>query len=242
MKVGDTIKAWCNSCGGSKWHAVLNVAQQIFPRESENDQEEEYFYSTLQCRGCDNVLLAENWYVNGQDMQDGVPNYYPPPSLRRRPDWLWRWWGMSGLVAKPVFLICQEVYKALQNSQPHLAAMGVRAVLELAMIDKIGGDRRSFDENLNALYDQGHVSLLMRERLAAVLDVGSATIHRGHTPSTDDLNVLVDIMEHIIESLYIHEADVKRLAERTPQRPPRVREPKPSSNTGKTLREVGEPE
>ena len=131
---------------------------------------------------------------------------------------------MGGLARKPVFAICKEVYSALQNNQPHLAAMGVRAVLELAMIDKIGGDRRRFDDNLDALYNQGHVSLLMRERLASVLDVGSATIHRGHTPSNDDLSILVDI----IESLYIHEADVKRLAERTPPRPPKFQEAKPS--------------
>jgi hypothetical protein len=227
MQVGATVKAWCNSCGGSKWHTVLHVAQQNFPRESEYDQDEDNFYSMLQCRGCDNVVLQKDWYVDGQDMQGGHPSYYPPPSLRKRPDWLLRWWGTSGLQAKPVFLICQEVYTALQNNQPHLASMGVRAVLELAMIDKIGGDRSRFDENLAALYSQGHVSLLMRERLTTVLDVGSATIHRGHTPSSDDLNTLVDIMEHVIESLYIHEADVKRLAERTPPRPPRVREPKP---------------
>ncbi|MBU9382119.1 DUF4145 domain-containing protein [Burkholderia gladioli] len=222
MKVGTVVKAWCNSCVGSKWHAVLHEALQSYPRESEEDADEYYYYSMLQCRGCDSVVLAEEGYINGQDMYHGHPNYYPPPSLRRRPEWLWKWWAMSGLGGKPVFTICQEVYKALQNSQLHLAAMGVRAVLELAVIDKIGGDRRSFAENLNALYDQGHVSLLMKDRLATVLDVGSATIHRGHSPTREDLNVLVDIMEHIIESLYIHEEDVKRLAQRTPPRPPRI--------------------
>lgn len=42
------------------------------------------------------------------------------------------------------------------------------------MIDKIGGHRRSFSENLNELYKQGHVSLLMRQRLDKVREFGGA--------------------------------------------------------------------
>ncbi|WP_338084237.1 DUF4145 domain-containing protein [Cupriavidus gilardii] len=141
-----------------------------------------------------------------------------------------KWWLQSPIFGNPTLMICKEVYRALQNNQPHLAAMGVRAVLEQAMIDKIGGDRRSFSSNLNELYNQGHVSLLMRQRLESVLDVGSATIHRGHTPSESDLTTLVDIMEHVIESLYIHEPEVKRMAERVPPRPPSTAKSKKGSD------------
>ncbi|WP_172966218.1 DUF4145 domain-containing protein [Cupriavidus pauculus] len=145
---------------------------------------------------------------------------YPPAALRKPPKWMSRWFGPQGL-KEPVRVICNEIYKALQNDMPHLAAMGVRAALEQAMIDKIGGDHRGFDENLEKLFQQGHVSLLMKKQLESVLDVGHATIHRGHIPSEEDLNVLVGVMEHVIESLYVHEEAVKRMAERTPPRPPR---------------------
>lgn len=148
-----------------------------------------------------------------------VTTYYPPAILRNEPGWMVKWWISSGQGGNAAITICREVYRALQNEQPHLAVMGVRAVLELVMVEKVGSDQQSFGKNLDSLYEAGHVSRLQKDRLKSVLDVGSATIHRGHTPSKEDINTCVDIMEHVIESLYIHEDDVKRMAERVPPRP-----------------------
>ncbi|MGN8061243.1 DUF4145 domain-containing protein [Ralstonia sp. 22111] len=218
MEVGETVYTFCNRCGNNTWHKVLHIAKQAFNQSGDPDFYEESTYYTLQCGGCHGVKLREDWYGGSGDEQI---SFYPPPSRRKEPQWLVKWWMQTALTSNPTLMICKEVYRALQNEQPHLAAMGVRAVLEQAMIDKIGGDRRSFDENLDELYRNGHVSLLMRQRLESALDVGSATIHRGHTPSKEDLQTLVDIMEHVIQSLYVHEADVARMAGRTPPRPPK---------------------
>ncbi|CAJ0684603.1 DUF4145 domain-containing protein [Ralstonia mannitolilytica] len=214
LELGQIIKAHCNRCGPDTRHKVLHIAKQRF-EDDVNTEFEENSYYTLQCEGCHSVKLREDWY--GSWSGNGEPTYFPPPSLRKQPEWVNRWWQPPAL-GNPVFIICREVYNALQNNLPHLAAMGVRAVLEQAMISKIGGDRRSFAQNLRALADQGHVSTMMRDRLERVLDAGSATIHRGHTPSSEDLTTLVDIMEHVIESLYFHDASVARLAGRTPPR------------------------
>ncbi|WP_242560038.1 DUF4145 domain-containing protein [Pandoraea capi] len=163
------------------------------------------------------MKLLEEWDSSG--MPEPALTHYPARVIRKEPSWMFRWWMSSADGDKPAMTICREVYRALQNDQPHLAAMGVRSVLELVMIDKIGGDLNRFDANLNALFEKGHVSMLMRDRLKKVLDAGSATIHRGHTPSADDLETLVDVMEHIVESLYVHEYGVQKLTERIPPRP-----------------------
>jgi len=216
--VGDYLECFCNGCRRSTWHTVLHALSQHYGDENGYEEWTDY---TLRCEGCRIVKLRNDWAGSG--MGDEVATtYYPPASLRREPEWVSRWWGTPGL-KDPVRQICQEVYKALQNGMPHLAAMGVRSALEQVMIDKIGGDQDRFDKNLDELYKQGHVSLLMRERLQSVLDAGSATIHRGHTPTKADLDILVTVMEHVIESLYVHEHEVKRMAARTPKRPRKLR-------------------
>ncbi|MFT0733833.1 DUF4145 domain-containing protein [Ralstonia wenshanensis] len=221
MDIGSTVYTHCNHCGET-WHQVLHKAKQVYDNESDPAFYEETTYYMLQCGGCHSVKLRADWYAPGNGGQD-VTSFYPPRQVRKEPAWMVKWWLQTALVSNPALMICKEVYKALQNEQPHLAAMGVRAVLEQTMIEKIGGDRRSFDANLDELLDKGYISALMRQQLAVVLDAGSAAIHRGHTPTKEDLLTLVDIMEHVIQSLYIHEEDVKRVAARTPPRPPRAK-------------------
>lgn len=208
---------FCNTCSTESFHAVLHTAAQHWHDEDdeENHHDEHTNFWMLQCLGCDCVKLQEDWSMLGMSP---VTTYYPPARLRKEPNWMHRWWLSSASTNPPALTICREVYRALQNDQRHLAIMGIRAVLELAMIDKVGGDQQTFGKNLDALHDAGHVSRLQKDRLKSVLDLGSATIHRGHSPSKEDINTCVDIMEHVIESLYIHEDDVKRMADRVPPR------------------------
>ncbi|WP_092291144.1 MULTISPECIES: DUF4145 domain-containing protein [unclassified Cupriavidus] len=218
--MAEKRKVFCNVCSHETNHAVLHAVSQHWHEGGEDygyGYEEHCSYLMLQCLGCESVKLREDW--NASHHRDVVTNYYPPPTFRKEPKWMMAWWMSSGRAdPPPAMLICKEIYKALQNDQPHLAAMGVRAVLEQVMIDKIGGDKNSFAKNLAALCDDGHVSRLQKERLQTVLDAGSATIHRGHTPSKEDLVTLVDIMEHVIESLYIHDDQVRQTSARVPPR------------------------
>jgi hypothetical protein len=80
--------------------------------------------------------------------------YYPPSIFRPQPKWLSlpdREWHITKLL--------QEVYNVLQNNAPVLAAMGIRAVLEAIMIDRVG-DNGSFAANLKKFQVQGHISMV----------------------------------------------------------------------------------
>ncbi len=116
-----------------------------------------------------------------------------------------------------------EIYVALRNDQRALAAMGVRALLESIMIEKIG-DQGMFLENLNKFEEAGYVSRIQRERLETILEAGHAAMHRLYNPSEEDLITLVDITESIVESIYTHGAKVERLKKRIP---PRAKKGKP---------------
>jgi len=113
--------------------------------------------------------------------------------------------------------LLQEIYVAIQNDSLRLAVMGIRALLEHVMIDKVS-DRGTFQKNLDAFEEQGFVSKSQRTILESVLEAGHATIHRAFSPSRDELVALIDITENVIESIYLNELRAARIAGKVPPR------------------------
>lgn len=123
--------------------------------------------------------------------------YYPPSIYRPQPTWftlLDREWHITKLL--------QEIYNALQNSAPALASMGLRAVIEAIMIDKVG-DGGSFAENLKKFHSEGYISKVQHAALSAALELGHASIHRGHIPDGFQLETALDITENLVHGLYV---------------------------------------
>jgi hypothetical protein len=109
----------------------------------------------------------------------------------------------------------KEIYVALQNNSPRLAAMGIRALLEHVMISKVG-DQGTFVKHVEAFVGAGYLPAKQAESLSAILDAGHATIHRGWQPSDADINTLLDITESILATVYIHTGQVEALRKKVP--------------------------
>jgi hypothetical protein len=155
---------------------------------------------------------------------DTFVQFYPPPTSRRRPDWAFP----SGklLFAEEGFLeVLDEIYVATRNCLPHLAIMGIRAILEQTMIKHNGGDCGSFERNLNEFQKRGLISLVQRDSLEAILQAGHAVIHRGFKVTEDDLNTALNIMEGVLAAIDYLDEPAQELLSRLPLRPPRKSEP-----------------
>ncbi|MFM0428998.1 DUF4145 domain-containing protein [Paraburkholderia aspalathi] len=113
--------------------------------------------------------------------------------------------------------LLKEIYVAIHNNLRSLAAMGVRSLVEKVMISK-AGDKGSFLKNIAEFERLGYVSRIQRERIEAILEAGHAAIHRDFMPTTSDVITLVDIAEHIVETVYLHESKVNELRKRVPPR------------------------
>ena len=115
--------------------------------------------------------------------------------------------------------LLNEVYTALQNGSNRLAAMGVRAVVEIMMIDKIGGDKGTFEKNISRFFDLGFVAVYQQRSFRnALIEAGHAAMHRGFKPTTEQLSVLLDITESLIASIYFHEQSAAELSSAIPPR------------------------
>ncbi|MDO5686870.1 MAG: DUF4145 domain-containing protein [Neisseria sp.] len=218
METPKTIlKAHCNICGGKRNHEQLKLIEK---RWSDGNKYYEIdggdLYILLECMGCESVkVLHESWFSEETD-EEGYPittvRYYPSSIFRPKPNWLWlldKEWHVTKLL--------NEIYQALQNDAPSLAAMGVRAVIEAIMIDKVG-DHGSFVANLKEFQNKGYISSLQLGILEVALEMGHATIHRAFVPKVEQLEVALDTLESLIHALYLLEDQAKHHAKFIPKR------------------------
>jgi hypothetical protein len=209
-----TTKAHCNDCSGSRNHDVLHSERTSW-RDDEQGISGGDTYDTLKCCGCELVKLRHTSWFSEDD--EPTVLYFPPSISRRRPDWFADLLDELKEGEEFVENLLEEVYVAVQNDLPRLATMGVRALLERIMISK-ADDQGTFAKNIAKFEALGHVSKLQRERLETILEAGHAAIHRAYTPRVKDVVTLLDITEHIVQSVYLHERKVADLKKNVPAR------------------------
>lgn len=213
--MADKTRAHCNTCDGERNHIVLHKASTSWDDE-ENGFNGGDSYSTLQCAGCDGIKLRHvSWF--SEDPNDSV-TYFPPAIFRKKPKWLNDLWTELDFGDEFVYDRLSEIYVALQHNLISLAAMGIRSLLERIMIAKVGHDQGTFGKNAAEFGKLGYLSKKQLERLDAILDAGHATIHRAFEPSKADIITLVNLTEHIVETVYAHEGQVEKLKQRIPAR------------------------
>jgi hypothetical protein len=206
--VNDIVREFCNTCSGKTKHEILHH-EEVEWEEGIGEDNSIYganVYDLLKRLGCEHVVLRHNsWFSEEIDPETGRheirTTYYPPATYRKAPKWL------SDLMWTTEYddsleEIMREIYVALQNDAPRLATIGIRALIELVMIDKIG-DQGTFSKNLDAFESAGFISVSQRKVLEPVLEAGHATIHRNFKLKKNEVARLMDIAESIIESIYI---------------------------------------
>jgi Domain of unknown function (DUF4145) len=222
MSDGADIKANCNSCGPSRNHEVIKKVETRW-----DDDDSGYVggdtYQLIRCRGCEKIHVRHDSWNNHDTDEQGRPNievvYYPPAVSRREPSWisdgpfLFDW-------DNPIIALLREIYSALHNDSRRLAAMGIRALLEHIMIEKVG-DSGSIGENVKRFLAAGHVAKASEDTFKNhLLEFGHAAIHRNYRPSQ---RALLDITEALIAALYVHPFQTKDL--KIPGRPQRKDKP-----------------
>lgn len=224
MTTPEKRKAWhhCNVCGGRKRHFVLYEENFVWTEEidgqfsiSGSDK-----YTVFRCCGCDNVSFQHSSQNSESLESEGQPEIitrnYPPLSSRTKPRWLSDLMFVTDFDDSIEDLV-REIYIALQNDAPRLAVMGIRALLEKVMTDKVH-DQGSFAQNMKAFEEKGYVSAKQREILQQVLEAGHATMHRSYKPRKREVGMLMDIIESVIEATYLNEFRAKGLLDNVPRR------------------------
>lgn len=219
----QVLWAHCNECGRETKHDVAQRADrrrtytQYYGDGDQHSVEVGSVWKTLQCRGCEEVALQRIDWCSEDDPMDGPgpATYFPPRVSRRKPVWASRY----QLPAEYLELL-EEIYTALHADSRRLAIMGARALID-AVIRRNAGDQQNFSQGLNALAEKYQVSEQDRAIIEAAIDVGHASAHRGHKPTAEEVDVVIDIVERLIHTEILAE-QARELKKSTPPRPPRA--------------------
>ena len=214
--------AQCAKCGGSRNCDILGHHRQT-GSDSYMSWEENWY--TLRCRGCDYTFFQnssnnsedyDHYYDEHGDEQvvhHETDFYWPALLKRKRPEWL-KDVGEISDDSSALHDALSELYGALDNDLVTLSAIGVRTAFDVAA-ELLGvNPTKTFAEKLDALVANGHIGIVDRERIETLVDAGSASAHRGWKPTKDDLEVMMDVLEHFIEAAFVGPQRRKSLDER----------------------------
>jgi hypothetical protein len=149
-----TTPAPCSNCLTNTEHNGL------YSVDGRSDDFCDPHYDLLQCAGCKDISLR----LTLKHIDDTTSvHYFPSPASRKVPDWLY-----VGYVARPLGSPLHEIYQAVRGGQLRSAIMGIRALIEQVMINKVG-DNGSFLKNLDAFQRAGYISLVQRDALNDIL-------------------------------------------------------------------------
>ena len=203
-------KAFCNACRSRTAHQVVGRHDGDRAEEAEG-----YwwatFYVVLQCLGCQEIVLRRTEQT--EDEPEGEVSYFPPVMSRYLPKWRFQLPG-------DLRLILEEIYKSLDSASLCLPMMGARTLVDMLMVDKVE-DVGGFGRKLQELEKAGYISSKNREVLFTALDMGNAAVHRGHMPTRAAVQSVMDIVENMLQAVYVFSDVAKRLKASTPPRPPR---------------------
>jgi hypothetical protein len=212
-------KANCSSCGGQRNCDILGEHDQ---RGGDDFLDWSTEWYILRCRGCEHVFVQtvgtnsedyDNYYDDrGEQVthHNETIEYWPALSKRQMPDWI-NLITVKGADESILMGALAELYGALNNDLFMLAGIGMRTSFDAAS-ELLGVDPdKSFKEKLNALVVAGHIGKLDQGRLEALVDAGSASAHRGWKPTADDLDTMMELLEHFLHEAFVAPEKKRRL-------------------------------
>src|SRR5271166_26412 len=205
------VSAPCSGCLRETKHNILH-------EDGRHEEDRNITYAMLQCCGCGEVCLAKQVLFTDDGSKEF--EFYPPPISRKKPSW----WLSLLINSKNAYLgaLLNEIYEATHSGQNRLAAVGIRALLENLMISRIG-DQGSFESNLNEFHARGYVSLIQRDTLSSILQMGHGAMHRSFLPKTKDLILALDIAEGVMAPIFHHHQAAEEVSNTVPPRTPKKR-------------------
>ncbi|WP_067319577.1 DUF4145 domain-containing protein [Mesorhizobium sp. AA23] len=228
-------KAFCSECRGMR-NCDVRGHHKDYGQEGDGYIQWWIDWYILQCRGCDHIFVqkssADSENIHQFYNELGEPDsehietlsYWPALSKRQKPEWLDDF-GVHIGDADELEQAIREVYGALDADLPILAAIGMRTCFDVAAILLGVEDNLPFAKKLDELVRLQKIGGVDKDRLALLVDAGSASVHRGWKPKPKELETLAEILEHFVFEAFVApsrrsrlDAEAKKLEGNVPSR------------------------
>lgn len=204
--MSEELWSECRSCERSTKHTVIS-------EKSIEELPEVYHAATkfrfVECNGCGTLSLREEFHDYENYFTDDEGNYDHPVTIRVYPEKLVEHGSIAETEHIPsiVLQIYQETLLAIRAGALILAGLGLRAVVEAICNDKnVKG--RDLSVKINNMLKAGIVSKADANRLHGIRFMGNDSAHELKRPKKSSIFVALQIVEHVIQSVYVFESSV----------------------------------
>ncbi|MGA9156510.1 MAG: DUF4145 domain-containing protein [Candidatus Sulfotelmatobacter sp.] len=229
-------RIYCNRCKRKTLHRLLYTTSGERTNEYAADNWEPdggdvpscIYFDMLECCGCNTAVLRRVFHCNDPEMHRKLGGagrvideyevaddirYFPPAIMRDLPPWRFK-------LSIEMRELLEEIYRSLDAQSLRLPMMGARTLVDMMIVEKIG-DIGTFKDKLKELEKEGFVTARNREALYVALEVGHAAAHRGHAATESEVQTVMDIVETMLQAVYVFPELAQKLKANLPARPPR---------------------
>ena len=215
--VGRTLRVACSECKRKTNHRVL-ASVDLSGTDKMTDGYEIHWSTSdqiIQCLGCDTTSFRTA-SQNSEDSHTQIgPNeweeniyeeLYPNRNEGRIPIKDIR------LLPSDIERIYAETLKAMNGDQPVLSGIGIRALIETTCKERKANGTLLM-EKINDLVNQGLLTKDGADILHKLRNLGNQAAHEVKPHSADQLNLAMDVIEHLLQGVYILSHHAKRKLE-----------------------------
>lgn len=208
----DTRRGHCPDCNRNQICNVVGHKHTSWDSEDRDMWATDDYY-ILECRGCEAVFFQHSSFFS--EYEAPTVQHWPPEQTRAEPQWL----SVTNFrKASPVYRRMKDVYGALNAGLSVPAAGAMRTAFDVVATHMGVDPKLPFAGKLNDLVARGELSVKDRDTLNVLVEAGSASLHRGWEPNSDDLQTLAHILESFVERHFIVSAGANKLSQSVPKK------------------------
>lgn len=199
----------CNCCDTETNHVVCSSVEFNWGDEDIQGRD---IYEIIRCLGCDGISFRIG-SSNSEDMnQDSEGNLFHPETEQIYPSRLMGRTALEDVYSLPdkVRSIYKETHVALCTKLNILAGIGIRTLIEAVCSEKIARginlEKKINDLVVKEVLTKKNAAVLHRTRL-----LGNQAAHETKAASDIELDVAFDIVENLLETVYIIPKKAERL-------------------------------
>jgi hypothetical protein len=224
----ETVKGECPTCRAVRNSSVRGKYHKSWAHPTRPIDGSDTYY-ILECCGCETKFFRHETYFSEYDHYDYDPQtgdtvviptvrttYWPPLERRSRPEWLYSAEHRDAVLGS----LLQQLYTALDSALTVLAAIGIRTAFDRATLVLGIDPKKTFEQKLHKLLDDGWIGATERDILAALIDAGNAAAHRGWSPEAHQLDTMMDVLEAFLHRHFVLRDGASKLRADTPKRIP----------------------
>ncbi|AZC94217.1 DUF4145 domain-containing protein [Pseudomonas chlororaphis] len=209
IKIGNVLRSDCRGCNNNTRHEVMGVATERIQEWHTNELNS---WCVVRCLGChtysfqhkheDFDQIEEDF--EGELHHEVIVNVYPSVIRNHRP------LTATYLLPRLISSIYLQTLKALSQNSNTLGSIGLRACIE-AVCNHLEISGNNLQRRIDSLFKAGHVSNGDKKRLHAIRFLGNDAAHEIKQPSITDIRVALEIVEHLLNAVFILESKAKGL-------------------------------